>query len=101
MRDEELFAPLDRAQEDINAETAAQELADFYDELPTLQCGPDGCHSCRAAFVRSCAIMVPGPKQEARESAWDEATKPDLAPAFLEGFDDDFILDSELGGESG
>lgn len=101
MRDEELFAPLDQAQEDITAATAAQELADFYEELPTLQCGPDGCNSCSVAFHMACAPMVPGPKQEARESAWDEPTKPDLAPAFLEGFDDDFILDSELGGESG
>lgn len=76
-----------------------RELEDFYDELPTLQCGEGGCHNCNAAFVLACAPIVPGRTKEEREAAWAEDTKPDFSPAFLDGYDDDFILDPELGGE--
>ncbi len=83
---------------------AMEAIADFYDELPTLQCGEGGCNACTIAFQSACAPMVPakgGEKGEEWKEDWEEGpTKPDLAPAFLTGYDDDYILDPELGGES-
>jgi hypothetical protein len=65
-------------------------LGEFLDELPTLQCGEDGCNSCHAAFVRSCTLPFDGGQ------SWEgpEAeTKPDHSPVFLDGFDDDYVSD--------
>lgn len=77
------------------------DLLDFYDELPTLSCGENGCNSCGVAFRMACATLVPGPKKKERDTAWDEDTLPS-APAFLANFDDDYIADPSLvdiGGE--
>lgn len=84
-----------------NLENAVDELAEFYDELPTLACGENGCRSCSVAFRMACATLVPGPKAQERKDAWDEDTLPS-APAFLAHFDDDYIVDPslvDLGGE--
>ena len=81
-------------------ENISEQLVDFYDELPTLRCGEGGCNSCGVAFRIACATMVPA-KQKEREAAWEEDTIPS-APAFLSGFDDDYIVqvdEVELGGE--
>lgn len=63
-----------------------KEKDDFMDEAPTLKCIPDGCKSCAARF--KCATSEP----------WEGDTQPVATPAFLEGFDDDYILE-DLGGE--
>lgn len=77
---------------------------EFEDETPTLKCIKI-CGSCGPRFGRACADSysdsneVPGGKDEVAETWETDITKPDLDPAFLRGFDDDFVLDPNLGGE--
>ena len=61
-----------------------------FDEMPTLECKPENCNSCSARFKVVCRAAC---------DEWDGDTEP-TGPKFLEGYDDDYILD-EVGGESG
>ncbi len=88
------------------------ESPEFESELPTLKCAKI-CGSCGPRFGRPCAdsytedgtYEVPDPGGVVAQAAWEEdKTEPEVAPAFLRGYDDDYLLDGlddELGGESG
>lgn len=75
---------------------------DFMEEAPTLECIPSGCKMCMASM--KCHVpeaeegepLPPPPNESAGE--WDGDTEPSVIPGFMKGYDDDFILDSELGG---
>ena len=79
---------------------------EFESELPTLQCAKI-CGSCGPRFGRPCVDSyagdsdeVPSGEREVAPSPWEEdKTEPEIIPGFLRGFDDDYILDPELGGE--
>lgn len=76
---------------------------DFETELPTLECAKI-CGSCGPRFGRACVDSysdeVSGSSGAVASVPWDEEkTEPQATPGFLRGFDDDFVLDPNLGGE--
>lgn len=73
------------------------ELVEFMDELPTIQCGEGGCRSCSAAFHWTCRPKPNTVETKVAAEAWDEKTEPQVRLDVL-GFDDDYV---DLGGEGG
>ena len=82
------------------------ELEDFFQEIPTIQCGEGGCEACDIAFHRACDPIV-GTNFDAFEAPmqgdgtvhvaeeWEGDTELDIRPLFLED-DDPYAV---LGGE--
>lgn len=77
-----------------------QEFEAWFDNEPTIVCGPNGCDSCRKAYHRSCAPIIPGPLLQISEPSapetldgvvhvdpeWESDTALDIKP---NGLNDD------------